>query len=246
MSNYCRRCGAELPSMGRFCRKCGALVEVVAPSAPVLQNSNNRAQWAITVLIAVAACGAGWYLWQGKDAKPAETESSVVASNATTPSSSAGAAMQVTEAPPVNPVSTPNMGTKSNEAMPSDLGLGGVCIGYKKGDVLALFGKEQKITDPNKNGHRHYFYTDIEVIITNGVVTGFISSTANVSTKRGIHEGSTLQEVLRAYGDSASKFTYGDATMYEYPFKSIDQKNCLLRFAIKNDRVDYISARVAD
>lgn len=127
--------------------------------------------------------------------------------------------------------------------MSSDLGLGGICIGDRKKDVQALYGKEQKITDPYKNGHLHYFYSDIEVVIANGIVTGFVSNSPQVRTKRGIHEGSTLQDVLQAYGDSTSKFTYGDEIMYEYPFKSIDNKNCLLRFAIKNGRVDYISAR---
>ncbi len=127
--------------------------------------------------------------------------------------------------------------------MSSDLGLGGICIGDRKKDVQALYGKEQKITDPYKNGHLHYFYSDIEVVIANGIVTGFVSNSPQVCTKRGIHEGSTLQDVLQAYGDSTSKFTYGDEIMYEYPFKSIDNKNCLLRFAIKNGRVDYISAR---
>ncbi|MBE6094763.1 MAG: zinc-ribbon domain-containing protein [Schwartzia succinivorans] len=134
----------------------------------------------------------------------------------------------------------------SNAAMSSELSLGGICIGNRQSDVQALLGREQKVTNPNKNGHLHYVYPDIEVVMANGTVTGFISNSAKVSTKRGIHEGSTLQEVLRAYGDSTSKFTFGDSTMYEYSFKSMDRKDCLLRFAIKNNRVDYISARVAD
>ena len=139
----------------------------------------------------------------------------------------------------------------SSTPMPSQpstlhVSLGGICIGYNKNKVYSLLGKEKSITDPSKSGHLRYQYRNMEVVITNGIVTGFISKNATVQTERGIHEGSTLRDVLDAYGNDYSKFTYENATLYEYNMQSIDGKDCLQRFAIKNGRVDYISCRVLD
>ncbi len=84
----------------------------------------------------------------------------------------------------------------------------------------------------------------MEVVITKGIVTGFVSKTNNVATKRGIRQGSTLRDVLDNYGDSSMKFSYDESVLYEYRFASLDNKSCLLRIAIKNDRVEYISGRL--
>ena len=135
---------------------------------------------------------------------------------------------------------------KQNQSPSLQVSLNGICVGYDTNKVRALLGKEQKITDPYKSGHLRYQYPNLEVIITNGVVTACISKNAMAKTERGIHEGSTLQEVLAAYGNDYSKFDYDGATLYEYKMKSIQGKNCLQRFAIKNGRVDYVSCRVVD
>lgn len=124
--------------------------------------------------------------------------------------------------------------------------LGGICIGYNKNEVYSVLGKERAITDPSKSGHLRYQYPNMEVVITNGIVTGFISKNASVQTERGIHEGSTLQEVVRAYGKDYSKLDFEGSTLYEYKMKSVNGKDCLQRFAIKNGRVDYVSCRVLD
>jgi|GEM_PF-6950909 len=129
----------------------------------------------------------------------------------------------------------------SNE---SELSLGGIAIDMSKDEVYHLLGKETEITNPDKNQHYHYQYKDMEVVITNGVVTGFVSKTDNGVTKRGIHQGSSLQDVLNAYGDSSMKFQYDRWMLYEYKFTSSKGKECLLRFAIAGNKVDYISARL--
>lgn len=126
----------------------------------------------------------------------------------------------------------------------SEIALGKIPIGLPKEEVYRRIGREREITDPNKNHYYRYQYKDMEVVITNGVVTGFVSKTPEVSTTRGIHQGSSLQDVLNAYGDSSLKFSHEDMMLYEYRFSSIDHRNCLLRFAIKNDQVDYISGRI--
>ena len=130
---------------------------------------------------------------------------------------------------------------KSN--MPSDLGLGGICIGYDKAEVYQLMGKENEITNPDRSSNLRYQYPDMEVVITNGVVSAVVSKNSSVQTKRGIHQGSNIQDVLRAYGNDYFESNYDGMTLVEYKMTSLDRRECLLRFAIKNNRVDYISAR---
>ncbi len=54
-----------------------------------------------------------------------------------------------------------------------------------------------------------------------------------------------LDKVIAQYGDTPyGNSKYGDVTLYEYKFQSVNGDECLLRFAIKNGVVDYISGRV--
>ena len=128
----------------------------------------------------------------------------------------------------------------------SDLSLGDISIGFSKEQVYNLIGLESKITDPEFSGHLRYQYPDMEVVITRNVVTAFISKTPRVNTTRGIHQGSSIKDVINAYGKGYSSFEYDGSTLYEYPFTSTNGRSCLLRFAIKNGVVDYISGRVID
>lgn len=152
---------------------------------------------------------------------------------------------QSTQTPSAKKESTP---TPTRQSQPSSLhlSLNGICVGHKTQKVRSLLGKEQAITDPYKSGHLRYQYPNLEVVIANGIVTGFVSKNAAAKTERGIHEGSKLQDVFRAYGEDYSKFTYDGETMYEYTMTSINGKTCLQRFAIKNGKVDYISCRVVE
>ena len=128
----------------------------------------------------------------------------------------------------------------------SDLTLGDVSIGYSRDDVRSLMGKERAITDPENTGHLRYQYPEMEVIITRGKVTGFVSNTAEVVTPRGIRQGDSLQEVLNAYGEPYAQSDFNGLTLYEYKMRSLDYKECLMRFAVKKGKVDYISARVLE
>lgn len=121
----------------------------------------------------------------------------------------------------------------------SDVSLGNICIGFSKERVYELIGLENQITDPDF-GYLHYQYPDIEVTIIHDVVTGFSSKTAQVSTPRGIHQGSSLQEVINAYGKDFSSYYLRGDTIYEYTFTSVDGKKSSLCFAVQNDIVNYI------
>ena len=78
-------------------------------------------------------------------------------------------------------------------------------------------------------------------------VTSLVSNGPSVQTKRGLHEGSTLQEVQAAYGtDYYSSQPYQNLMLYEYKFQTLNGENGLLRFAMNqsDNRVNYISVRV--
>ena len=85
----------------------------------------------------------------------------------------------------------------------------------------------------------------MRVGFTDGKVTSLVSDGNTSSTKRGIHEGSSLQEVIKAYGDSETKFKYEDLELYEYDAKSLAGREGILRFAINSKgQVEYISVRI--
>ncbi len=157
--------------------------------------------------------------------------------------SSTASVAQVEETPIENNEPEPEK-EKDVPKATSELSLGNISMGYTVDQVHEVLGKESEITDPYKNGHKRYQYPDIEVIFVNGKVAAFTSKTNRVSTIRGIHTGDSYQAVRKAYGVSKHEFTKDGITYYEYDFKSLDKKDCLLRFAIKNGVVDYISARV--
>ena len=126
----------------------------------------------------------------------------------------------------------------------TDLSFGKIFIGQPKSDVLTIMGDPIKVTDPDNTGHLRYKYSDMIVVIANGIVTGIVSDSTTFSTKRGVKQGDSLDKVIREYGKPYAKSDYDGTTLYEYKFTSDLQQDCLLRFAIKNGRVDYISARV--
>lgn len=127
----------------------------------------------------------------------------------------------------------------------TDLILGKIFIGQSLDEVVSLLGNPLKISEPNEQGQISYKFTDMSVSITDGVVTGFVSENGDFSTKRGIKQGDSLDKVIAQYGDNPyGNSKYGDTVLYEYKFISDKGDDCLLRFAIKDNVVDYISGRV--
>ena len=84
------------------------------------------------------------------------------------------------------------------------------------------------------------------IVVKNGTVTALVSGSKTVKTKRGIHEGSTLSEVLSAYGKDYLPMWKGEGfNMYEYAISKKNGEPGLLRFAVDpaNNQVKYISVR---
>lgn len=128
----------------------------------------------------------------------------------------------------------------------SDLSLGGIDIDYSIDQMHNILGKEISMED--KGIYKFYNYSDIQVGIKNGKVNSLVSNSSAVKTKRGIHQGSNLQDVLNKYGNNYHKTDYNDLILYEYIFISDNGQNGILRFAINksNNQVNYISARIPD
>lgn len=126
------------------------------------------------------------------------------------------------------------------------LALNDIYIGDSKEKVYSVLGLESAIIDPEMKGNLHYQYPNIEVVLNSGKVVALISKDAYSSTPLNIHQGSSIQDVFSAYGQADSKFNHNGMILYEYKKISSSGQNCLLRFAVQNDVVNYISIRVTD
>ena len=131
--------------------------------------------------------------------------------------------------------------------MKSDLSLGGLDLDMTVDEVHKAIGQENEIK--TKNQFHFLEYDAIEVGVRNdNVVHSLVSNGPSVKTKRGIHEGSTLADVQKAYGTDCASMDYDDLMLYEYSFKSMSGNDGLLRFAIKksDNTVKYISVRIPE
>ena len=139
-----------------------------------------------------------------------------------------------------------NSKEKSQPAVKSELSLGGMDLDETMQDMYDKLGKESYTK--SDDGKTYYYYKDsVRVGFTDGKVTSLVSDGDKSTTKRGLHEGSTLQEVIAAYGDSATKFNYDNLVLYEYTEKSIAGRDGILRFAINSQgKVEYISVRIPE
>lgn len=244
-------CSCGNKNTGAFCTQCGqkrpspppsdtnALIDSATSSPTQLRNDKRNFIIIGLLIVIMGLVGTVTYLLMKE--KPAE----IATNNPPTKPVHEKQDERTTEpTTPLAPtVSAPKPEVKENV---SDLSLGNISIGFSKEQVYNLIGLESQITDPEFSGHLRYQYPDIEVVITHNVVTAFVSKTAKVNTARGIHQGSSFQDMINAYGKNYKSFDYDSSTLYEYPFTSTDGRNCLLRFAIKNGIVDYISGRAID
>ena len=130
--------------------------------------------------------------------------------------------------------------------MKSDLSLGGLDLDMEIGDVRKALGQEKSSEQRDK--FNFLLYDNIEVGTYRNVVRALVSNGPSVKTKRGIHEGSTLADVQKAYGTDCASMDYDDLMLYEYSFKSMSGNDGLLRFAIKksDNTVKYISVRIPE
>ncbi len=128
----------------------------------------------------------------------------------------------------------------------SELSLGNVSIGYSLEQVHTALGKEDSV-EQRENGLVAYKYKDLNVILKGNLVQALESNTSAAKTKRNIHQDSTLDNVLKAYGSDVTKTAYKDLMLYEYDKLDDNKKTCRMRFAIdKNNKVRYITIRTLE
>ncbi|MBO6202298.1 MAG: hypothetical protein J6O13_02085 [Selenomonas sp.] len=150
-------------------------------------------------------------------------------------------------------VSTSDSGYKSdNKAVSvprptSDALLGNVKLGYSLAEAESSLGSPSKKTVKEK-GKLRYEYPLMDVAYDYGAVVGMATDDASVTTPKGIHAGSSLQEVMNKYGSDYMLSTYDNLDLYEYEFTDDNQKTYLLRFAVRQGtgNVKYISIRYVD
>ncbi|MGO5131228.1 hypothetical protein [Mitsuokella jalaludinii] len=131
--------------------------------------------------------------------------------------------------------------------MKTDLSLGGLDLGISTDEMHKALGKENyKKNSEDVKGMVFYEFENLEVGVIRDEVNALVSNGSSAKTKRGIHEGSSYQDMIDAYGSDYTKMNYDDKILYEYTFKSLNGKDGLLRFAInkKNDKIAYISVRI--
>lgn len=126
----------------------------------------------------------------------------------------------------------------------TDLSLGKIMIGMSMSDVQSILGVDKGV-DLN-DGYRYHKYDGLQVGEKDGTVNAVVSSGASVKTSRGLHEGSTYDEMVKAYGTDYMTMKLANLMLYEYSFQDKLGRKGLLRFAVRDidKRVDYISIRV--
>ncbi len=99
-----------------------------------------------------------------------------------------------------------------------------------------------------ENGKINCEYSTMDVSFFNDKIIGIAVDDKNISTPKGLHAGSALQDVLNAYGSDYMLSTYDDLDLYEYEYKDDNGRPYYLRFAVKqaNGLVKYISIRYVD
>lgn len=129
----------------------------------------------------------------------------------------------------------------------SELSLNGVYLGQSWDEAKDNLGRELSTSD-SKDGAVHHKFTDMDVVVKDNKVIMLTSLSPVARSKRGIHQGSSFDDVVNAYGDDYQASEYGAQIHYEYTFKTDDGKPGILRFAVsKNSQsVEYISVRLAD
>lgn len=137
--------------------------------------------------------------------------------------------------------------SKFENAKMTNARLGNVTLGDTLADTERKLGEATKkeVRETNK---LRYAYPAMDVAYDYGKVVGMAADDSNVATPKGIHTGSSLQDVFNSYGSNYMLSTYNDLDLYEYKFEDENGSPYILRFAVKQgtDRVNYISIRYAD
>ena len=128
----------------------------------------------------------------------------------------------------------------------TDLSLNGIDLGISVAEAQSKLGQPVKVEHLD-NHDRQYYSDGFYISVANNKVTALVTKDPKFKTRRGLHVGSTYDEIIDKYGTNSADMTVDNLTLHEYPFTAINGENALLRFAVdSSNRVDYISIRVVD
>ena len=127
-----------------------------------------------------------------------------------------------------------------------NLSIGNIKLGMTTDNVKNLSGNDsQEISE--SDGKTELKYPNMKITFKNGVVTGIVTHSENISTEENIQKGSNIDEIFAAYGDICAVSEYNGLTLMEYIFSSSNDFAAVMRFALNNSGiVDYISLRLID
>ena len=142
----------------------------------------------------------------------------------------------------------PALPSAPSAAADKNYALGEVALNDTVKDVVAKIGKPSSRQARDSGKEKATYDNMMEVIYANGRVIGLVSLSPSIKAAKGVHEGSSLSEVIAAYGNGYTKSTYDKNDLYEYSGNDDHGKQYILRFAVRQSdgRVDYISIRYAD
>lgn len=106
-----------------------------------------------------------------------------------------------------------------------DLSLGTLAIDDSADKVNAELGRPSEVKT-DSDGAKRMIFKDMEVVVRQGKVSALVSNSSTCATPRGIHEGSSVQEVFDKYGTNHAKTVYDNQTLYEYKITSADGHPC--------------------
>lgn len=122
--------------------------------------------------------------------------------------------------------------TKENTATT----LNDVQIGMTTNELITVKGSGKQYDEFLLPGYTTYDYGAYEVIVNGTKVCAVQSKDPSVSTNKGIHTGSSEQELKKSYGTSSVR--YSNDVLYD--FASSDKKKCYIGFRVKNGAVQNI------
>lgn len=128
----------------------------------------------------------------------------------------------------------------------TDLSLNSIDLGISVAEAQSKLGQPVKVEHLD-NHDRQYYSDGFYISVANNKVTALVTHDPKFKTRRGLHVGSTYDEIIDQYGTNSADMTVDNLTLHEYSFDTINGEHALLRFAIdSSNRVDYISIRVVD
>ena len=140
-----------------------------------------------------------------------------------------------------------NTSSKANNSYTSNASIGNIRLDESMANTNKKLGNPNKKTVKD-DGKINCEYNTMDISFSNDKIIGIAVDDKNISTPKGLHSGSALQDVLNAYGSNYMLSTYDDLDLYEYEYRDDNGRIYYLRFAVKqaSGLVKYISIRYVD